>query len=56
MVSRSLLRLHASMWRADVRCCIQVGILRLLRLLGQGNKALSDAMSDILAQVCACVP
>jgi len=30
---------------------LQVGILRLMRLLGQGNKTLSDAMSDILAQV-----
>lgn len=30
---------------------LQVGILRLMRLLGKDNKALSESMSDILAQV-----
>ena len=32
---------------------LQVGILRLLRLLGRGDATASDAMSDVLAQVCA---
>ena len=37
---------------ADRVWCTQVKILRLLRMLGKGDADTSEAMNDILAQVC----
>ena len=33
--------------------CLKVKILRLLRMLGKGDVDTSEAMNDILAQVCS---